>query len=91
MDTDAGIEHFGRGVEAGCDLIVAIVESSYESIQLTNKIVELTNKIGKKVMVFFSEQSCDETAKLIKVDVYLPFRREIYIACFGRGGATRSG
>ena len=45
VDTDAGIEHFGRGVEESCDLIVAVVEPSYESMQLTNKIVEISNKI----------------------------------------------
>ncbi len=80
IDTDAGIEHFGRGVEVGCDLIVAVVEPSYESIQLTNKIVELANKIGKKVVVLANKVD-DETAKLIKADAYLPFKREIYIAC----------
>ncbi|RLI76162.1 ATP-binding protein [Archaeoglobales archaeon] len=80
VDTDAGIEHFGRGVEAGCDVIVAIVEPSYESIQLTNKIVELANKIGKRVVILANKVD-DETAKLIKADAYLPFKREIYIAC----------
>ncbi len=80
VDTDAGIEHFGRGVEAGCDLIVAVVEPSYESIQLTNKIVELANKIGKKVVILANKVD-DETMKLIKADAYLPFKKEIYIAC----------
>ena len=80
VDTDAGIEHFGRGVEAGCDLIVAVVEPSYESIQLTNKIVELANKIGKKTIVVANKVD-DETSKLIKADAYLPFKKEIYIAC----------
>ena len=80
VDTDAGIEHFGRGVEAGCDLIIAVVEPSYESIQLSNKIVELANKIGKKVVVLANKVD-NETAKLIKADEYLPFKKEIYIAC----------
>ncbi|RLI74814.1 ATP-binding protein, partial [Archaeoglobales archaeon] len=80
VDTDAGIEHFGRGVEAGCDLIIAVVEPSYESIQLTNKIVELANKIRKKVVVLANKVD-NETAKLIKADEYLPFKKEIYIAC----------
>ena len=34
VDTDAGIEHFGRGVEAGCDKIVVVIDPSYESVQL---------------------------------------------------------
>ena len=32
VDTDAGIEHFGRGVEAGCDKIVVVVDPSFESV-----------------------------------------------------------
>ncbi len=80
VDTDAGIEHFGRGVEAGCDLIVAVVEPSYESIVLTSKIIELSKKIGKKVLVVANKVD-DETAKMIKADAYLQFKREIYMAC----------
>jgi CO dehydrogenase maturation factor len=34
IDAEAGVEHFGRGVEAGCDLILAVVDPSYESILL---------------------------------------------------------
>jgi len=48
-DTEAGIEHLGRGVERGCDLILAVVEPSQESIKLAEKIVKMTEKIGKNV------------------------------------------
>ena len=80
VDTDAGIEHFGRGVEAGCDLIIAVTEPSYESIMLTDKIIEMSKKIGKKVIVIANKVD-EETSKLIKADVYIPFKREIYLAC----------
>ncbi len=80
VDTDAGIEHFGRGVEESCDLIVAVVEPSYESMQLTNKIVEISNKIGKRVITVANKVD-DETLKFIKADAYIPFKREIYLAC----------
>ena len=80
VDTDAGIEHFGRGVEAGCDVIVAVVEPSYESIQLTNKIVELASKIGKKTIVVANKVD-ERTFGFIKADAYLPFSEEIFGAC----------
>ncbi len=80
VDTDAGIEHFGRGVEAGCDVIVAVVEPSYESIQLTEKIVEMSKKIGKDVIVVANKVD-NETSKLIKADAYIPFKKEIFHAC----------
>jgi CO dehydrogenase maturation factor len=47
VDTEAGIEHFGRGVEEGCDLVLMILDPSYESIRLSEKIKELAEKAGK--------------------------------------------
>src|SRR5690606_25415746 len=41
VDTDAGIEHFGRGVEAGCDKIVVVIDPSFKSVQLSGKIAEM--------------------------------------------------
>ncbi len=46
VDTEAGIEHFGRGIEAGADCVVAIVEPSLESITLANTIRQLTQGSG---------------------------------------------
>jgi CO dehydrogenase maturation factor len=47
VDTEAGIEHFGRGVEEGCDLVLMVLDPSYESLRLSEKIKELTEKAGK--------------------------------------------
>jgi CO dehydrogenase maturation factor len=47
VDTEAGIEHFGRGVEEGCDIVLMIIDPSYESIRLSEKIRELAEKAGK--------------------------------------------
>lgn len=47
VDTEAGIEHFGRGVEEGCDIVLMVLDPSYESIRLSEKIRELTEKAGK--------------------------------------------
>lgn len=49
VDTDAGIEHFGRGVERGVDIIIMVVDPSYESIQLAHKINTLAEKINKPI------------------------------------------
>ncbi len=48
-DTDAGVEHFGRGVEEGCDLIFAIIDPSRESILLAEKISKLGQQVNKPV------------------------------------------
>ncbi len=49
MDMEAGIEHFGRGIDNGVDQILMVVEPSYESLALTGKILELGQSIGKPV------------------------------------------
>ena len=48
-DTDAGVEHLGRGVEQGCDLILVVVEPSQESIGLAKRIAEMATDIDKQV------------------------------------------
>lgn len=54
VDTEAGIEHFGRGVEEGCDLVLMVLDPSYESIRLSEKIKELTERAGKPFFFIFN-------------------------------------
>ncbi|MDA0525331.1 ATP-binding protein [Methanococcoides alaskense] len=49
VDTEAGIEHFGRGVEEGCDVIFMVADPSYESIRLSEKISKLADNAGKQL------------------------------------------
>jgi CO dehydrogenase maturation factor len=46
VDTEAGIEHFGRGVETGVDTVVAVTEPSFDSIELAVKIGTLAAEVG---------------------------------------------
>ena len=47
LDMEAGVEHFGRGIDNGVDLVLMIVDPSYESLQLSKKVGELAESIGK--------------------------------------------
>jgi CO dehydrogenase maturation factor len=83
VDTEAGIEHFGRGVEGGCDVIIAVIDPTYESIRLSKKIEEIGEKLGKKVY-FIVNKIDDETKDLIleninkdKVIAVIPNNKEI--------------
>ncbi|MGV8174617.1 MAG: P-loop NTPase [Methanothrix sp.] len=86
VDTDAGIEHFGRGVEAGCDKIVVVIDPSYESVQLSEKISEMGTKINKPVFFVLNRMN-DDAAELrelvdkMKVVGSLPFDRDVFKAC----------
>jgi len=46
VDMEAGVEHFGRGVETSVDTILAVVDPSFESIQLAEKMKSMTSGIG---------------------------------------------
>ena len=46
IDTEAGVESFGRGVERHVDLVLSIVEPSYESMALAEKIVYMAEGMG---------------------------------------------
>lgn len=51
LDMEAGVEHFGRGVDNSVDLILMIVDPSFESLKLTKKIQQLGDSIGKTVFL----------------------------------------
>ena len=45
IDLEAGVEHFGRGVETSVDCVLVVVEPSIDSLQVAEKISELANQI----------------------------------------------
>jgi len=86
VDTDAGIEHFGRGVERGCDRIVVVIDPSYESVQLSHKISEMASTINKPVFFILNRMNEDsaELEALVdreKIAGVLPFNRDVFKAC----------
>jgi len=48
VDTEAGVEHFGRGVETSIDMVIAVVEPSLESVVLAGKVKELAAASGAR-------------------------------------------
>ena len=51
VDTEAGVEHFGRGVDTFADAVLMIADPSFESIRLSGKICEMGKSISKPVFV----------------------------------------
>lgn len=45
-DMEAGVEHFGRGVETGIDTVLVAVEPSLDSLNIAGKIAELAGQIS---------------------------------------------
>jgi len=45
VDLEAGVEHFGRGVETSVDCVLVVVEPAIDSLEVAKKIKELANQI----------------------------------------------
>lgn len=61
IDTEAGIEHLGRGVDAGCDLIIGVVDPSFESFMLAKKMQEMAGKA--EIEIVFVLNKVDDTVE----------------------------
>jgi CO dehydrogenase maturation factor len=48
VDMEAGVEHFGRGVETSVDAVVGIVEPSLESVLVTERVSQLALGSGAR-------------------------------------------
>jgi CO dehydrogenase maturation factor len=85
-DTDAGIEHLGRGVDKGCDLILDVIDPTQESIRLSDKIARMAEEINKPYY-FILNKVDDESEEILlksldneKVIAAIPDERSIFKA-----------
>jgi CO dehydrogenase maturation factor len=100
VDMEAGIEHFGRGIESGLDAVLIVVEPSFESISLAERIRYLSQcigigKIGAVLNKVSSENlSAKISQELRKRDVevvsVIPHDEAVFNACL-EGQALSSG
>ncbi|MBW1717198.1 MAG: ATP-binding protein [Deltaproteobacteria bacterium] len=91
VDMEAGIEHFGRGVEKSVDAVVAVIEPSLESINLAEKIVDLTSGAGANFAgVVMNKVSSGKTYETMRAELekrrlpvlgQIVFSEEIVKAC----------
>jgi CO dehydrogenase maturation factor len=86
-DTDAGIEHFGRGVEKGVDILFFVIDPSRESILLAEKVSELGRQVDRPVYYILNRITDQETEELIlnaidreKVIAIIPENKEIFMS-----------
>lgn len=77
LDMEAGVEHFGRGIDNGVDLVLMIVDPSYESLQLSKKVGELAESIGKPFYYIFNKVT-EDNRKMLYENVWKP---EQVVAC----------
>jgi CO dehydrogenase maturation factor len=95
-DTDAGIEHFGRGVEKGVDLLIVIIDPSRDSILLAQKISNLGKQVSKPTYYVLNKVD-RETKKLLldsvdreKVIAVIPENKDVFMSCLSGNELTIS-
>jgi CO dehydrogenase maturation factor len=59
IDTEAGVEHFGRGVLEGVDALVAIADPSFDAVMLIGKIKTMAEEGGKSLCVVLNKTDGD--------------------------------
>jgi CO dehydrogenase maturation factor len=70
VDMEAGVEHFGRGVETSIDSVLIVVEPPLESVNVGQKIHELASGIGiKNVWAVLNKVPSEELAKRLKTEL----------------------
>ncbi len=66
IDMEAGVEHFGRGIDAGIDGVLLVVEPSFESVAIACKIKELAAGIGRRLWAVLNKVGSEALAVRLK-------------------------
>jgi CO dehydrogenase maturation factor len=88
-DHEAGLEHFGRGVERGVDTVLIIVDPSYESVLLAEKIESLAKGFGVRTLVVLNRATPDVVDEMgselksrgMEVSGSIGYDPEVFRAC----------
>lgn len=91
IDMEAGVEHFGRGIDEGIDKVLLVVEPSFESITVAEKIKGIASGMDKPVVAVLNKIASKEIAnelesKLKIMDIetigLIPNDPFVFEACF---------
>ena len=70
VDMEAGIEHFGRGVEASIDSVLIVTEPSFDSLELAEKINSLAAEVGvERVWTILNKIGSKEIASRLREEL----------------------
>lgn len=64
IDAEAGVEHFGRGVDHKVDKILMVADPSFESIQLSEKILGMADALGKPAGIVINKADAEKEAMM---------------------------
>lgn len=59
IDTAAGVEHFGRGIDSHSDLVISIIDPSFESFALGEKMAVMAEKANLPLMFILNKMDAN--------------------------------
>jgi CO dehydrogenase maturation factor len=96
IDMEAGVEHFGRGIETSIDGVLVVVEPSLESLELAARVKTLADEAGvKKTWTLLNKITSEDLALTLKGELkkrgltaigQVPYDPEIFKACLEGSG-----
>jgi CO dehydrogenase maturation factor len=69
IDMEAGIEHFGRGIDEAIDKVILVVEPSFESVNVAEKIRDLAASMNKDVTAVLNKMPSEKVAKKLEEEL----------------------
>lgn len=76
VDLEAGVEHFGRGVETSIDRVLVVVEPSFESLDLAERVKGLAGGIKKNLWAILNKIDSERLASRLESELK---KREIQV------------
>lgn len=61
IDAEAGLEHFGRRVDADCDIVLAVIDPSFESLTMAERTLQFAKTAG--IETFFILNKVDDEVR----------------------------
>jgi CO dehydrogenase maturation factor len=83
IDTEAGVEHLGRSVASNVDVILLVLDPSYESLKLSEKISAMVKEANKSVHFILNKMdkaTADKISNKIgkeRIVSFIPFNETI--------------
>ncbi|MGQ9557485.1 MAG: ATP-binding protein [Desulfurispora sp.] len=66
VDTEAGVEHFGRGLLEGADVLLVVVEPSREALETARRVQSLAACLAKPVLVVVNKAGTEMGRYLVE-------------------------
>ena len=64
VDAAAGVEHFGRSLDGQCDLVLCVVDPSYESIMMSKRVTAFAQEAGLPAYIVLNRMAPDVEKEL---------------------------